>query len=324
MLHPSYKLQVGSVTIDPETADDLASIRVSLDMDRGADYADCHLRIRENGLTFHPTDALSLSLGYKDTLTPVFKGEVVGLEPSFYSTRVFGVNSIVKLLRFRVNRFYERQRSGLVVKDLAGKANVSLGQIEDGIQWPYYTVDDNKNVYEHIRELAERCGFDTYMTDGDKLAFRKYQSSAPKVFEYGKNIITVSRLVQDVAFKKVRVTGESPSSSKGAETAHWLTKRLVQGSAGSGSEILLQDRIVKDPSGASSVAKAILRKIERGVVVLLDVVGDATVKLDDTVRIQGMPESSLNGEFQVRGVEHSLSKSAGFTTTVRLQGESPP
>jgi hypothetical protein len=98
----------------------------------------------------------------------------------------------------------------------------------------------------------------------------------------------------------------------------------VQGSAGSGAEILHQDRIVKDPGGASSVAKAMLRKIERGVVVLVDVVGDATVKLNDAVRIQGMPESSLNGEFQVRGVEHSLSKSGGFTTTLRLRGESPP
>lgn len=324
MLHPSYKLQIGSESIDPDSSDDLISIRLSLDMDRAADCFDSHLRIRDQGFKFASDDAVSVSLGYKDKLTDVFKGLVDFVDLDFYSARVFGLNSISKLLRLRVDRFYEHQSCGAIVSDLANKAKVSTSNIEDGIQLPYYAVDSNKNAYEHIRELAERCGFEVYTTSDDKLAFKKYQASSPKTFEYAKNIIGVSKFDQDLIFEKVRVLGESPSGSKGADAAHWLTKKLVQGATGSGAELLVQDRAIRNTDSASSVAKARLERIKKAVEMVVDVVGDATVMLNDTVKIEGMPESSLNGEYQVRGVEHYLSKSKGFTTSLRLRGESAP
>jgi phage protein D len=324
MLHPSYNLQIGSASIDPDTSDDLISLRVSLDMDRAADCLDCSLRIRDAGFNLRKDDPISVSLGYKDNLTDIFKGVVDFLDLDSDEGRVFGLNSISKLLRLRVDRFYERQSCGAIVRDLAGAANVSVGDVQNGIQLPYYAIDDNKNAYEHVRELAERCGFEVYVTSDDKFAFKKYQSSSPKIFEYAKNIIGVSRFDQDLIVEKVRVLGESPSSSKGADTAHWLTKKVVQGAAGSGTELLVQDRAVRTTDAASSVARARLDKMRKAVEIMLDVVGDATVMLNDTVSIQEMPESSLNGAYQVRGVEHYLSKSRGFTSSLRLRGEPNP
>lgn len=320
MLHPSYKLQIGSETIDPSSADDLVGLRVSLDMSGRADSLHTTLRIRDQGFKFAKNDAVSVSLGYVDDLTDVYKGLVDSINLDFYSGRILALNSIWKLLRLRVDKFYEKQSCGAIVSDLAGVASVSTGAIQDGIQLPYYAADSRKSAYEHIHELAGKCGFDVFATPDDELTFKKYQSSSPKTFEYGKDIISVSHFDQEPVFKSVRVFGESPSSSKGSDTAHWLTKQPVQGVSGSGNELLVQDRTIRDTSTASSVSNEKTDKLMKALLIHLEVVGDATIMLDDTARIQGMPESSLNGEYQVRGVEHALSKTGGFTTSLTLMG----
>jgi phage protein D len=320
LLHPSYRLQVGSETIDPVNTDDLVSLRVSLGMSNRADSLQSVLRIRDGGFKFARNDTASLSLGYKDSLTNVYTGTVDNVTMDFYSAKVMALTSIARLLRMRTNRFYENQSCGAIVSDLTSSAGLSADTIQDGIQLPYYTVDSHKSAFEHMLELAGRCGFDVFATPEDKLAFKKYESSTPKPFEYGKNIISVRRFDQEPLFKSVRVFGESPSSSKGADTAHWLTKRQVQGMSGSGSEFVIQDRTVRDTAAASSVASERLDSLTKAIVVELEVVGDATVMLDDTAKIDKMPDEKLNGEYQVRGVEHSLSKGHGFTTSLNLRG----
>jgi hypothetical protein len=42
--------------------------------------------------------------------------------------------------------------------------------------------------------------------------------------------------------------------------------------------------------------------------------------LGHTIKIEKMPYKLLNGEYQVRTVEHYLSKSSGFITTLRCRG----
>jgi len=46
------------------------------------------------------------------------------------------------------------------------------------------------------------------------------------------------------------------------------------------------------------------------------IIGKADVRLGDTIEIKGMSNSKMNGEFQVIGVEHFLSKSSGYTTLI--------
>jgi hypothetical protein len=40
------------------------------------------------------------------------------------------------------------------------------------------------------------------------------------------------------------------------------------------------------------------------------------VKLGDAIRLRGVPDESLNANFQVRSVTHRITKAGGFTTTV--------
>ena len=164
---------------------------------------------------------------------------------------------------------------------------------------------------------------------------------------YGKNIIQILKVEQKPLVESVKLLAESPSSAKGSDTTHWLTKQQIHGVArgtggsgqgassstnavgltsspfsSSGSEpnqILIHNKSVRDDDTASRVAEAHLNRIKSSTLISLSVVGDPKIMLGNTVKIQKMPEDSLNGEYQVRSVEHLLSKSAGFTTVLKVR-----
>jgi phage protein D len=322
VLRPSYSVQIGSSSIDPDSSTDLISLRVDMTMNGPAGCAESVLRLGSGGLGVEKGDSVTVSIGYKDDLTDVFTGVVDVLNPGFHSARVFALNSVSKLMRSRGNNYYEGQTCGAIVSDLVSTAEVTAGDVEDGLTLPYYAVDHTKTSHEHVMDLAKRCGFDVFADSDDQLCFKKYKSSPATTFEYGKDILHARRLDQEPVYKTVKVFGESPSSSQGDETVHWLTKEAIKGESGSGNELIVQDAALRDTDGTGSVADSIQGRYASSVVVVLETVGNAAVKLDDTVAIAGMPESSIDGEYQVTRVEHLLSKSGGYTTSFRLLGTS--
>ena len=316
MLHPTYKLQIASDTLEPSTSDDVVSIYVNLSMDIPADIFEAILRMSDKSLKFKQDDDISISLGYNQQIIEVFKGKVDAVKPEVSKLRVTGLNSIWKLINQRMNRLYEKQSAGKIVSDLAKASGVATGEIMDGISFPSYAVDDNKSSYEHIRELAKRCGFDVYVTSDNKLTFKKYSRENVHTFEYRKNIISVDGYYYKSEFGSVKVFGESPSSTKGSDTWHWLTKKEVEGMAGSGPALLITDPVLRDKDTAEKVAKAKLNILNRNLLLTIETVGKSEVKLGDTLEIKSMPDSNLNGDFQVRNVEHIFNKSEGFKTII--------
>ncbi len=320
MLKPSYSLSMGSASVDPDSSTDLISLRIDTSMNGPAGCFEAVLR-SSGGLSVSRGDSITASLGYDDTEN-VFTGVVDVVDAGFHTVRVFGLNSIAKMMRRRANTSYESQTCGAIVSDMAGTAEVTPGDVEDGLTLPYYIVDSDMSFHEHTMRLARRNGFDVFANADDELCFKAYEASSATTFEYGKDVIHVSRLDQEPVYKGVKVFGESPSSSQGEDSIHWLTKTPVQGESGSGNELIVQDASLRDTDSAGSAAEAIQGRFSKSIAVILDVVGNAAVKLNDTVEISEMPDSSINGEYQVTRVEHFLAKSKGFTTSFRLLGSS--
>jgi prophage tail gpP-like protein len=316
MLKPAYKIQIGPETFEPAATSEVISVRVSLDMDTPADSFEIEFGVSNRSSRIHEGDDASIQLGYEGHLVDVFKGAVDSVEPGISGIRVTGLNFMSKLLELRVNQVYENQTAGGIVSDLANKAGIRTEEILDGISFPMYVVDDGKNAYEHIRDLAEKCGFDVYMSSENKLVFKKYERREPHVLEYGKDIVQADLNEEKPLVAGVVVQGESPSSFKGADTSHWLTKRQVEGVSGSGAHLLIQDPTVKDKDTAEKVATAWLDALTRTLSGIVKAIGKAEVKLGDTVELKGMRNSKMNGEFQVRSVEQFLSKTEGFTTLI--------
>ena len=333
MLHPSFKCEIGSLTLEPDTSDDISIINVKLGMDSdGPSYFEGLLgRRRRKGqnVGFAKGDKVTISLGYKDNdggrkgqLTNVFNGSIDSVKAQDSKIKITALIPIIKLCNLRLDRFYEQQSAGAIVKDLAHSADVSIDAVSEGIQFPSYAISSGKSAYEHIMELADLCGFDFYSTNKAKLVFRKYEPRKMHLLEYGNNIINIHKVDQSPSTESVKVFGSSPSSSRGSDVWHWLTKKNVQGSSGierGNTQLSIQSKAIRDEDTAKEVADVTLKRL-KSLMVVINTVGNAKIMLGDAAKIQGVPEQDLNGEFQVRGIEHFLSKSYGFTTVVACVG----
>jgi len=314
-MRPNYVLKVGSETFNPDTVDGVISIEVSLNVGLPIDSVEALLAGGKD-FSFKKDDPVTVQLGYDENLVPTFSGFVDNVEHGISRVRLTVLGHSLRLLRLRLNRVYLNQTAGGIVRNLAQEAGVKVKEAADGISFPMYVVDDSVNGYERILRLAERCNFDVYMTDDGQLVFKEYGGGRTHTLEFGREIIQVEGADLVPAYTGASIYGESPASVKGAETFHWLTKQEVKGEAGSGAPLIIQDPVIRSRETAERVARAKLNRLQYTFVAAIEVVGSPEIRLGDAVAIRGLPDSTINGEFQVRGVRHYLSKTKGFTSRI--------
>jgi phage protein D len=315
MMRPNYLVEIGSESFIPESKREIISIIVNRNMGIPIDSAELILA-GNNDLSIEMDDPIKVHLGYDKKLFPVFSGLVENIEHDLLNMRLTGLGLTVAFLRLRLKRFYEHQTAGKIVKDLAQEVNLKIKEASDGINFPSYAIDDTSNALEHIQKLADRCNFEVYVTDDEKLVFQKLNGGKNHALEFGKNIIGVEGINFSPLYKSAKIFGESPSSIKGAETFHWLTKKEVKGEAGSGNELVINDPAIRDQQTADTVAKAKLNELQYTFGLIVETVGNPEIKLGDSVSIVGVPNPEINGEYQIRSTEHYLSKIHGFISMI--------
>lgn len=332
MFSPAYKITIGSKAVDTThepKASTLVDLVVDLDMETPADSFALTLG-NVGGLKAIRDDTATIELGYADNggLNQVITGDVESVNERITSTRVVGYTAARSLLRTFVNQTFESKTAGAIVRDLAGRASVDVDAVDDGISFPAYTVDGRRNIYRHMRDLADLCGFDLYINADGKLTFEKFIGGHTiHVFEFKKHIIAADALHADRAAGSIEAWGESPTGSQGDDAWGWLTKDFSgsKGAAGSGDPHLLLERpVLRTADAASAAADALNTLIDRETIrgrVLS--VGRSEVKLGDAIALRAMPDDSLNASYQVRAVKHRITKLGGFTTLVEFRAIAP-
>jgi phage protein D len=245
-----------------------------------------------------------------------FSGQVENISHEVNRIRITALGAAAKLLRLRFNRVYLSQTAGKIVKNIAQEAEVKVKTASDGITFPVYAVDDSTNGYEHILKLAERCNFDAYVTEDEQLVFKEWGNPKNNLVKYGQEIIRLEAFDYQPLFTSTKVYGESPSSVKGSDTYHWLTKKEVKGEAGSGTVLSVHDPAIRDQKTAETVAKAKMEKLKYTFGLAVETVGKPAIKIGDNVTLEDVPYSALKGALEVRSVEHYLSKDKGFISIV--------
>lgn len=317
MLKPACKIEIGSATFDSAVDQVIISVSVNLDMEVPADSFTVSLNPCARASAIRIGDNVVMQLGYEGALSRVFTGLVDDVEHKISQVYVRGLCPNSLLTRLWINQAYEKQTAGAIVKDLAGRVGIPIGTAEDGLTFPMYYVDDSKDAYTHMKELALKCGFDLYLGAEGKLVFKKYSRQPAKQFKYGVNIIEAEMHEPMPQAACVRVMGESPSSSRGADTAHWISKRAFEGVAGDGSPtVVVEDPTARDKDTADRVAAALLQSMSYPFSGTLKILGNAGIGLGDTVEVSDMPEGRMNGEFEVRSVSHTFSKAEGFVSAI--------
>ncbi len=325
MQNPVYKISLGSVAIDsaqPGTMGPVLAITTTTAMTAAAGAVSIELA-QVNAPDVALGDTVTVELGYNDDTVIVMDGTIQHIKPGLETVRVTAHNRAQKLLDMRLNQTYENQSAGDIVSDLAGQAGINTQTVEQGISFPFYVIDYQKNGWRHLHDIAGKCAFDLYLTPEGKLVFKPFKkSSATHNLTYGISIIALNRRSHPLDFAGVTVYGESPASSQGSDTAHWLTKDFndYKGTAGSQAPALvIQDVTLRTKEAADMAAKGrmeqIQRKQHRGTA---DIIGNADIKLNDTVEIKNAPQNVLNGLFQVRRVSHTFNKQTGFQTRIHF------
>lgn len=329
MLTPAYKLTLGERivdTTDEPQASTVVSLTVALDLETPADS--CTLVMGQVG-SFRPArgDEANIELGYADNggLTQVLSGTLTAVEPGLTTRRLVVHSAAAALLRSFADTTHENKNAGDIVRELAGAAGVAVAQADAGISFPAYVIDGRRSAWQHMRELADLCGFDLYLNPDGELVFQRFVNGRTvHVFDFARDLIALEQLQKEPAAETVEAWGESPTGSEGEDAWGWLTKDFsgTKGSSGSGDPTLLLERpVLRTAEAAQSAAEALHTELQRrSVRGRLLVLGNPAVKLGDTIRLQQNPEEELNGTFQVRSVTHQISKAKGFTTLIGFRG----
>jgi phage protein D len=312
-MHPGYELKIGSKEFKSGSSESLLSLELSRCLGLPIDSLEGML-VGGTAYPFEKGDEVTLKLGYGSDLVPVFTGLLNECEVGISKVRVFALGGAVKLLNLRVNAVYQNQTSGDIVKSLAQEVKLDVKEGEDGIDYSYYVVDGRQNAYEHMLRLAEKCDFDVYMTPAGELVFKKFEGKDEHKFAYGKDIIQIELSKTPQYYDGVVVFGESPSSTMGAETYHWLAKEELKAKTEGSNPLGVRDPSIKSNENAEKVAQAIKSRLEYSVFMTVEVVGRAEVKPGDSLVLEGFADATVDGKYEVTGIEHSLSKSKGFTS----------
>jgi len=176
----------------------LVSVTLQLGLAPCVDMAELLLSADDQAPSVAIGDTGTVSLGYEDSSTDlVFTGQVESLRRSAHGTlRLAAGNGGAPLSRLRLNQSYEQQAAGDVVGELAGRAGVGTDTVEDGVDLPFYVLDDRRSAYEHIAALARKSGYLAYFTPEGKLNFKPFAAGRPvQTFAYGQDILALEVLL---------------------------------------------------------------------------------------------------------------------------------
>ncbi|MBI3953338.1 MAG: hypothetical protein HY330_02380 [Chloroflexi bacterium] len=268
-------------------------------------------------------DSGSVAVGYEDSSAElVFTGRITAVRRKLHGVvRLEATNGGALLAGLRIDQSYEQRKAGEIVADLAQRAGVTTGVVEDGASYPFYVVDGVRTVLTHIAALARRSGFVAYVTPEDKLSFLPLAEGQPvQTFAYGTDVLSLQLSETTPAVGALTVVGEGAAGSQGQEAWSWLAKdpSAVRGSSGTAApELSLADASLRSRDAAQGAAEGQLAlSALTGVTGRLLVPGAPSVAVGATIAVEGAPQEALNGTCVARGVRHSFSKRRGFTTTI--------
>ncbi|MDI9645045.1 MAG: hypothetical protein QFX35_07500, partial [Candidatus Verstraetearchaeota archaeon] len=223
-----------------------------------------------------------------------------------------GVGS--KLLSTKANMTFLNTTSGGIVKALASEAGLDVKECEDGISYPYYVVDDRWNFLEHIVRLGRMCGADVFFDADGKLFFRRPGGGKEHRLTYGIDVLELSVSKKRPAYEGAVIFGESPVSSKGTETYHWIAKEELKVMKGEGRTLIVVEAPLKSRESAEKAAEYILYSFKYVDTLTVRTEGMPQIRIGDALVLDGFNEPEIDGSHEVTRLEHLLHPSFGFTS----------
>jgi hypothetical protein len=259
---------------------------------------------------------LSLALGEDGSESDVFSGEITEVRASADGLYLEALASTIKLSRARKSQTYLSQSVADIVRDLA--SDVGIDEVQGDTQLDAYTVDDRRNVWMHLLDLARLVGADVGASAAGELRFVPPRTgSADAKLRYGADLLwwSVGGAPQPDA---PDVAAHGAGSESGADKWHWI-KREPSFVNGSGSPVLVVPAL-RTRDGAETMAQALSDRAARAATQgSVAVRGNPDLRPGDLVELSDLP-SGDPGTLRVLDVVHVLDGRRGFATSLRVEG----
>jgi uncharacterized protein len=281
---------------------------------------------------FRPGNPVEIAFGYGDRATPLFSGEITGLEPAFAQSRpptlvVRGHDRRHRLLRARRTKSFTQCKDSDIASQIASGAGLRPQVQDSGVMLPH-VLQHNQTDLEFLAARAHRIGFEVSVRDQD-LIFR------PRAFD-GAETLTLHPEVELLEFHpRLSTMGQVPQ----LEVRGWdpAQKKEIVGRASAGDEGRLmsgsdtgpsETRRAFDPGVSARVMAPVQSQDEadamarRGMAEMaLDYIradavciGEPRLRAGTVVKIDGIGER-FGGTYYLTCVEHSFSPRRGFRTS---------
>lgn len=346
LLQPTFSIQIGSLT---STSVNAVGGPVWMEIDRRMDTPVDALRMGWMTRSDMALDDLvTIQLGHDDTNETVFVGQVAMVRPTLAGFELYALGKLRALVQARRAAVYDHQTVGQIVTDCIQQAGLTAGSVSSGPTLPRYAIDYRLSLYGHLRQLANRLGYELYGDRQGQVMCQPLGAAAnldagalgavagglsaiagggSEGYRFGQQVLQATGMHR-LASGGVQVGGESPMSRQGDTKAHWLTTKDTDllGTSGSGAST----RLILDPAArtkdlADRFAAGYRATGDRALhQVRLWVLGRPQVDLGDPINLADHPDAALNGEGYLRGVRHRFNSTVGFVTelTVALGGAS--
>lgn len=322
LLRVSYRITLGNIT--DESGDRSRLLELHSDASLAIPVNRCRLVLADSPQrAIAPGDPVTVQLGYDRRLEPIFTGRVHAVRRGIDRFSVEARGRFSALTRARFNLLYEKSTAGDIVRDIAvNRLDLEVRTVESGLRFLTHALGDHQTAYEHIAELAGRCGFDFYADPSDKLVFADYRPGEGATFTYGLNLLDYVATAPTEGARGVEIYGESPAGQGQGESAgSWLTKKEVKGTAGESGKLVSRrfEATARTQAIAGQMAKALLDRQTPKQSGVIRGLGDPGAGLGRSVTLLDLPAGEGNGTFKAIAVSHRLDRSRGFQTTVHWE-----
>jgi phage protein D/phage baseplate assembly protein gpV len=267
------------------------------------------------------------------SMTSVFKGEIVALEPNFSET---GLEMLVRaydkshrLQRGRAVKTYQQVTATDIVKQLCSEAGIP-GDVESTTPQYEFFMRKGETPREVIARFEREYNYRFWLADG-KYNFKKAAVSGAAIpLKLRENLIafrpraSAAEVSTEVAVrgwdpkKKAAIVGTGTPTQTAATTGGFTPNTAR--SAFSEAKVFTGSRVVDTAGEANDLAKALAgRKADTVVEAEGTTFGNPKIRAATKVKIENVG-TRFAGEYVVSSVSHTYSSKTGYKTHFRISG----
>lgn len=278
---------------------------------------------------------ISISLGFKDDYTEIFKGEITGMSSKFVEgggqNYLFkGHNKLHRLVRAKKTQAFTEMSPSDIIQQIASDAGLQADCDSLGSAAVFY-MQRNMTDYDLIMDIAKSFNCNVWMEgDSMKVKVREGGGSEAAVIEWGKTIIEFQlELDTSQLVTEVEVRGwdaENLEAIVGSKTQSDISikidgsdvgGKLVNSKFGAHKTVVIDDSVPDQQAADKLALDLITENSFKYIVAKAKIKGDYNLTAHKVVAVQGLGDR-FSGKYSIKNARHYLSVKSGYTTYLTL------